>query len=279
MGRAGSPQGPQRPAGLSRNPGAGPGRCAEASQGGGEGRVPGSGKERGGGDQGRTSAASPRTAADSPGTARGDAHAHTLVHKDPRAHAPPCGSRRPHCPGCMHTVHLHTPRIPGTPDLQGRARRAKAPRDPHTCVHTLTSTHTQIAGPPRSARRPDTAHPPLAPTASPRLHADASERDGRRAGRTAAGLPEVGPLPAGLPLRAPAREPGLRPPPSRTPSPRPPSPPRTHCLPRCGCGCGPGSRAASRVPAGPRRRRQGRSGRALVLRPPSCHQKPPSSRF
>lgn len=156
IGRAGSPQGPQRPAGLSRNPGAGPSRCAEARLGGGEGRVPGSGKERDGSDQGRTSAASPRTAAGSPGTERGDAHAHTRGHKDQRAHAPPCGSRRPRCPGCMHTVHLHTPRTPGHTGPSGPCAPGQGPQRPtHMCAQTHFHAHPDRGA---TAQRPPPRH-------------------------------------------------------------------------------------------------------------------------
>nr|XP_030689887.1 uncharacterized protein C10orf95-like [Globicephala melas] len=180
-------------------------------------------------------------------------------------------------------LHAHThstctlPGLSGTPDAQGRARRAKAPRGPHTCVHTLTYAHTQTAGPPRSAHCPDTAPPPLAPTASPRLHADASERDGRRLDarpqnsqrRPRTGSPGARPAPFAAPhsLSAPAR---------------PPSPPHTHCLPRCGCGCGcgPGSGTASPVPAGWAAEAAAAAGAeraAAGAGTPSRRQKPPSS--
>ena len=196
-------------------------------------------------------------------------------------------------------AHTHTtctlPGLSGTPDPQGRARRAKAPRGPHTCAHTLTYTHTQTTGPPRSAHCPDTAPPPLAPTASPRLHADASERDGRRLDarpQDSQRRPRAGrwaPLPAGRPLRAPAPEPGRRPSPPRTPSPRQRARPLRPALTVGHAAAAAAAAAAARaparprrcLPAGPRRRRQrqGRSGRPLVLGPPSRRQKPPSSRI
>lgn len=160
----------------------------------------------------------------SPGTARGGIT--RTRPEDPRAHAPPA-AQAASLPGCTHTVHMHTPGLPGTPDLQGRARQATGPRGPHTC--TDSRPHTQISGATRAAPAAQTLR--HSPTASPRLHADASERDWRRAGpRSCRGLPEVGPLPAGLPLRAPARGPACGPP-SRTPAPCPRAPAaRPHSL-------------------------------------------------
>lgn len=187
--------------------------------------------------------------------ARRRPRAHTRGHKDPRAHARPLypgGSVRL---GCTHTVHMHTPRTPGHTGPSGPP--GQGPPEAHTCVHRLTSTHTQIAGPPRSARRPDTAHPPLAPTASPRLHATPSERDWRRAGRTAAGLPGGGP--PGRSPRAPRS--GARP--------AAPAVPHACPVPARSARSAPHSLSApmrlrlrlwARLPVRPRRCRRGRGG-------------------
>lgn len=166
-GRAGSLQGlpaPRRafeePRGWSRG-------CAGARPGGGQGvcRVPG--RNRAGAIRARPGQHPPGQMS-APGTAGGGAHAHTRGHKDPGAHAPPCGSLLPRCPGCTRTLHLHTPRAHGHARTLGGVRAGpRLPGGPRARVHTLAHTHR--AAP---ATR-HTAHPPSAPTASRGFHADA----------------------------------------------------------------------------------------------------------
>ncbi|TKC51255.1 hypothetical protein EI555_004323, partial [Monodon monoceros] len=269
---------PQRPAGLSRNPGAGPDRCAEARQGGGEGRVLGSGKQRGGGDQGRTSAASPGQLS-APGTAGGGALAHTRGHKDSRAHAPPCGSRRRLCPDCTHT---HTPPAYSPASRAHRTLRAvrAGPRPPE--AHTLVCTHSHTHIPrPRGHRAAPTAQtphprhslprPPRVFTPTPRSVTGGGWMLGRGTPR---GAHERG-----------APEPGRRPSPPRTPSPRQRARPLRPTLTVCPAAAAAAARAPARprrcLPAGPRRRRQrqGRSGRPPVLGPPPAARSPPPPAF
>lgn len=164
---------PQHPAGLSRNPGMGPGRCSEARQGGVVGKKGGC-RVQGRSGVGVTKAGPvqhPPRRLSALGTAGGGAHAHTRCTKPCEPTLRPAAPAA-QLPGCTLTLHLHSAQTHGhTGTLRGR--RA-GPRDPevHTHVCTHSRTHTQTAGPQRSARRPDTLYTsrslPLPPVSSRR---------------------------------------------------------------------------------------------------------------
>lgn len=212
--------------------------------------MPGSGKERGGGDKGRTSAASPREAV-SPGDSGRRRPRAYMPHKAPRAHAPPCGSSRPDTRLHAHAPPALRPDSRAYVDPQGQARGAAVPRGPRTRVHTLAYAHPDRGA---TTQRPPPRHPVLqrlAPTASrvftptPRSVTGGWTRGGTSPRGAQEG--EVAPRPDGLPLRAlpgsPVRTASRGRPPALTVGPAAAE-----------------AATAARAPARPRRCRLGRGG-------------------
>ena len=189
---------------------------------GGRWGVPDSGKERGGGNT-PDQCCIPRGSCQPRGQRGQRAHAQTL-HKASRTAAPPCSSTASSS-GCNHTPHLRFSRLAGTTRPQGQA---SAPwRATLTCAHlharTLRPRGHGAAPAAQTHRTPATRSHRL-----PRLHSDASERDGWQGSRDCT-------IPGGaargrevvLSLDAPCT-PRLGVGPHSLP------PPRTHCWPCCG---------------------------------------------
>lgn len=120
------------------------------------GRVLSSGKVRGGGNKGRT-AQHPPGQLSAPGPV-GAAPTRTRTAQSSARPRSSLRSQPPRCSGCMQTLNLHSPQTHGhTRTPRGRWARPRHPKV-HAHVCTRSHTHTQTAGPQRSARRPDTLH-------------------------------------------------------------------------------------------------------------------------